>query len=120
MEEMTKRIEIKLQGFPPKKNGKSSAAGAAEAAELLRQETLKLRNGSPLFCAQVRMHLKVFLPSSDGMRRHGNLDSYVAGIVDVMQDQLIGGEASLISIDAKKIFSQDVKEPFYEVGLEGE
>ena len=142
---MFKIFEIKVRGLPPQKDDTKSPWQASEAERTLalRHEVAKRRNGAGPFSTPIKLHLRIFLPHSEGAVKHGELETYIAGVCAALEHipagavmtpslqnakgvenpcepLLIGPEASIMLIDAKKIISPDVKEPFYEIQLEGE
>ena len=138
------RLQFRITGYPPKKNGAQSIWGKPlEARRLaeLRSAALYALNGNPPLRSNIKLTLKIHVGAVND-RTTGDLDTFVTGVCDGLMAAYPGGkldpiwnkpelsnihpskslaivdDCQVVYIQAEKIIG-DTNQPWYEVALEG-
>jgi hypothetical protein len=135
------RIEFRVEGLPPKKDGANSMwskPGEAKKLRLLRLAAIQALAGHPPLQKNIRLTLRAHI-ASENTRNTGDLDNFLTGICDGLQAAdprarpairfedvihptrviAIEDDTEVIEILASKVIGS-VETQFYEVVLEGE
>ena len=134
------KVEFRVEGLPPKKDGANSMWGKKEEAPKLQQlriAALEALAGRPPLCRRIRLIVRAHIGPANS-RRIGDLDNFITGICDGLQaadpkahiaegfdDRVhpskaiaIADDVEVVEIRAGKVIAPEA--PFYEVILEGE
>ena len=138
------RLQFRITGYPPKKNGAQSMFGKPlEAKRLveLRLAALNALQGNPPLRSNIKLTLKIHVGAVNDQTT-GDLDTFVSGVCDGLMAAYPGGkldpifkkpelsnvhpskclaivdDCEVVYIQAEKIIG-DTNQPYYEVALEG-
>jgi hypothetical protein len=134
------RLEFRVDGLPPKKDGANSIwrkPGELEKIRQLRLRALQSLSGSPPLNRSIRLQLIVHIGPANH-RRIGDLDNFITGVCDALQSAhprtpldnwlddtvqpgnciAIQDDVEILQITASKVVGDEAQ--FYDVILEGE
>lgn len=83
---MTRRIDLKVEGLPPKKDGANSMWGKpleAQRIRALRLAVAEQLHGAPPFVSNIQLRLECHVGASNS-RITGDLDNFLTGICDAL------------------------------------